>query len=149
MLHTISTWFNSAQATAIVAFLITIIPMVWKLIKPIIDEKIKTEKNTQVKQGLELGEKLADTIVPEMAVMAGLSKSDRKKEAVRFVNANLTSQGFNFDDQTLLGLVEKAYQAYKQTGGDNHMPKTTEAPELITETMITPETNIKEGEANE
>ncbi|GAY74304.1 hypothetical protein [Lentilactobacillus kosonis] len=113
--------------------------------------KIKTEKNTHVKQGLEIGEKLADTIVPEMAVMVGLSKSDRRNEAIKFVNQNLSDQGFDFDIQTLTGLVEKAYQSYKQTGADNHEPKTTDIPRvhLNDDATITPETNIKEGEANE
>ncbi|GAY74303.1 hypothetical protein [Lentilactobacillus kosonis] len=44
MLHEIQTWFNSAQATAVVAFLITLIPVIWKLIKPIVDTKNKNRK---------------------------------------------------------------------------------------------------------
>lgn len=131
MLHTITTYFNSAQATALVVFLFALIPALYKWLKPFVQAKIKTEKNAHVKQALELGLKFADTIVPEMAVMEALSKSDRQKEAVRFVNAQLKANGFDLDLQTIMGLVEKAYQAYKHGGGDNHFPKPVPAPEDV------------------
>lgn len=118
-------WLNNA---GVFAFLLVLIPAVYKLVKPILAHKVQTEKNTHVKQGLEVGLNLANTIVPEMAVMAGLSKSDRKKEAIRFVNDQLTANGFNLDVQTISGLVEKAYQAYKVAGGDNHAPIAVPAP---------------------
>lgn len=129
MLHTISTYFNSAQATALVVFLFALIPALYKWLKPFVQAKIKTEKNAHVKQALELGLKFADTIVPEMAVMEALSKSDRKKEAMRFVNAQLKANGFDLDIQTVAGLVEKAYQAYKHAGGDTHFSKPVPAPD--------------------
>lgn len=123
-------WLNNA---GVFAFLLVLIPAVYKLVKPLLTRKVQTEKNIHVKQGLEVGLNLANTIVPEMAVMAGLSLSDRKKEAIRFVNAQLTENGFDLDVQTISGLVEKAYQAYKVAGGDNHFPVVTPAPtEVIT-----------------
>ncbi|MHA6973945.1 hypothetical protein [Levilactobacillus brevis] len=123
-------WLNNA---GVFAFLMVLIPAVYKLVKPLLTRKVQTEKNTHVKQGLEVGLNLANTIVPEMAVMAGLSLSDRKKETIRFVNAQLTANGFNLDIQTISGLVEKAYQAYKVSGGDNHAPISVPAPtEVIT-----------------
>ena len=125
-------WLNNA---GVFAFLLVLIPTVYKLVKPLLTRKVQTEKNVHVKQALEVGLNLANTIVPEMAVMAGLSKSDRKQEAMRFVNAQLTANGFDLDAQTIAGLVEKAYQAYKVSGGDNHAPVVTTAP---TEVM-TPE----------
>ena len=118
-------WLNNA---GVFAFLVVLIPAVYKLVKPLLTRKVQTEKNTHVKQALEVGLNLANTIVPEMAVMAGLSKSDRKQEAMRFVNAQLTANGFDLDAQTIAGLVEKAYQAYKVAGGDNHAPVVTPAP---------------------
>ncbi|MCT3589304.1 hypothetical protein EFS21_01555 [Levilactobacillus brevis] len=118
-------WLNNA---GVFAFLLVLIPAVYKLVKPVLTHKVQTEKNTHVKQALEVGLNLANTIVPEMAVMAGLSKSDRKQEAIRFVNAQLTANGFDLDAQTISGLVEKAYQAYKVSGGDNHAPVVTTAP---------------------
>ncbi|MCT3397814.1 hypothetical protein EFP86_15605, partial [Lentilactobacillus hilgardii] len=57
-----------------------------------------------------------------------LSKSDRKKEAMRFVNDQLKANGFDLDYQVIAGLVEKAYQAYKATGADNHFAPVTPAP---------------------
>jgi len=125
--------FSWLQSTGIVAFLIVVIPAVYKLAKPLLDKKIATEKNVHLKQSLEVGEKLADAVVPEMAVMTGLSKTDRKKEAMRFVRGQLAAKGFDIDPAVVSSLVEKAYQAYKVAGGDNHEPKVTPAPtEAIT-----------------
>jgi len=80
-------------------------------------------------QALNLGLKLADTVVPELAVIVGLSKTDRKKEAIRYVNTNLSKLGFDINSETAAGLVEKAYQTYKVSGGDNHAPVVTPIPE--------------------
>ncbi|MCT3397868.1 hypothetical protein EFP86_16060, partial [Lentilactobacillus hilgardii] len=71
--------FNSLKATGVVAFFVAVIPVVYKLINPYLKKKIATEKNVHVQQALELGLKLANVIVPELAVLAALSKSDRKK----------------------------------------------------------------------
>lgn len=128
MFKEITDMFNWLNNVGVFAFLMVLIPAVYKLVKPILAHKVQTEKNTHVKQGLEVGLNLANTIVPEMAVMAGLSKSDRKQEAIRFVNAQLTANGFDLDVQTISGLVEKAYQAYKVAGGDNHAPISAPAP---------------------
>lgn len=133
MFKEITDVFNWLSNAGVFAFLLVLIPAVYKLLKPILAHKVQTENNAHVKQGLEVGLNLANTIVPEMAVMAGLSLSDRKKEAIRFVNAQLTANGFDLDIQTISGLVEKAYQAYKVAGGDNHAPISVPAPtEVIT-----------------
>lgn len=133
MFSNITDVFNWLSNAGVLAFLAVLIPAVYKLLKPLLTRKVQTEKNSHVKQGLEVGLNLANMIVPEMAVMAGLSKSDRKKEAIRFVNDQLTANGFDLDIQTISGLVEKAYQAYKVAGGDNHAPVVTPAPtEVIT-----------------
>ena len=125
--------FNSVKATGMAAFLVAIIPVIYKYVSPLLQKKIATEKNIQAQQALELGLKFANVIVPEMAVLAALSKSDRKKEAIRFVNAQLKANGFSLDVATISGLVENAYQAYKVAGGDNHAPVVTPAPtEVIT-----------------
>ncbi|QHB51272.1 hypothetical protein GQR93_03035 [Lentilactobacillus hilgardii] len=120
--------FNSLKATGVVAFFVAVIPVVYKLINPYLQKKIATEKNVHAQQALELGLKLANVIVPELAVLAALSKSDRKKEAIRFVNDQLKANGFDLDYQVIAGLVEKAYQAYKATGADNHFAPITPAP---------------------
>mgnify|MGYP004703138135 CR=1 FL=1 len=83
-------------------------------------------------QALIIGLNFANMIVPEIAVLTGLSLSDRKQEAMRFVNAQLTANGFDLDAQTIAGLVEKAHQAYKAASGDNHAPISVPA---ITEVM--------------
>lgn len=69
--------FNSVKATGMVAFLVAIIPVIYKYVSPLLQKKIATEKNIQAQQALELGLKFANVIVPELAVLAALSKSDR------------------------------------------------------------------------
>lgn len=138
MLKEIATFFNSSQATALVAFFVTVIVAGFKLVKPYIQHKIDTEKNVHTKQALELGLSFANVIVPEMAVMQGLSKSDRKKEGIRFVNNQLKKNGWDLDFQTISGLVEKAYQAYKLTGADNHTPIPSPAADDTPTVQATP-----------
>lgn len=75
--------------------------------------------------GLDLGDKLARVAVPTLAVMSALSKTDRGKEARKYVDTQLQAHGFHFTTETVAGLVEKAYQDYKATGGDNHAPVVT------------------------
>ncbi|HIW71062.1 MAG TPA: hypothetical protein H9875_00395 [Candidatus Levilactobacillus faecigallinarum] len=75
--------------------------------------------------GLDLGDKLARVAVPTLAVMSALSKTDRGKEARKYVDTQLQAHGFHFTTETIAGLVEKAYQDYKATGGDNHAPVVT------------------------
>lgn len=113
--------FNFSNLSSVVVFLLVTIPALYKLIKPLIEAKVTTEKNTHIKQHMEAGLKIANAIVPEMAVMAGLSNADRKKEAIRFVNAQLQAKGINLDASLIEGLVEQAYQYYKHSlKGDVH-----------------------------
>jgi hypothetical protein len=139
--------FNSVKATGMVAFLVAIIPVIYKYVSPLLQKKIATEKNVQAQQALELGLKFANVIVPELAVLAALSKSDRKKEAIRFVNAQLKANGFSLDVATISGLVEKAYQAYKAAGGDNHFAPVTPAPSETETDSSTSENTNKPSEA--
>ena len=118
--------FNFSNLSSVVVFLLVTIPALYKLIKPLIEEKVTTEKNAHIKQHMETGLKIANAVVPEMAVMAGLSNADRKKEAIRFVNAQLQAKGINLDASLIEGLVEQAYQYYKHTlKGDVHKVATT------------------------
>lgn len=74
------TWLNNA---GVFAFLVVLISAVYKLVKPLLTRKAQTEKNTHVKQGLEVGLNLANTIVPEMAVMAGNRKIEDVPAVIR------------------------------------------------------------------
>lgn len=125
--------FNVSYLSSVVVFLLAVIPALYKLLKPILEAKVKTEKNAHIKQDLEVGLKIANAVIPEMSVMAGLSDSDRKKEAIRFVTAQLQAKGINLDVSLIEGLVEQAYQYYKNTlKGDVHkiasVPQEPQAP---------------------
>lgn len=90
---------------------------------------------------METGLKIANAVVPEMAVMAGLSNADRKKEAIRFVNAQLQAKGINLDASLIEGLVEQAYQYYKHSlKGDVHKiaPAAEATPTTPTGTVDAP-----------
>ncbi|WP_165815170.1 hypothetical protein [Levilactobacillus bambusae] len=111
---------DGTTAASLVAFLVTLIAALYKFVRPIVTTKVESATSQKTKNALELGLKLSDAIVPEMAVMQDLSGSDRKKEAIRFVNDQLQKNGYKVDVSALSALVEQAYQAYKTTGGDNH-----------------------------
>lgn len=110
----------SVTGLSVTGLIVTTIVLVYKFARPFIEKKATTEDNAQLKQALEAGLKYADAFVPEMAVMAGLSKSDRKKEATRLIKAELAENGITLSDSVISALTEQAYQAYKTTGGDNH-----------------------------
>lgn len=133
--------FNFSNLSSVVVFLLATIPALYKLIKPLIEAKVTTEKNVHIKQHMEAGLKIANAVVPEMAVMAGLSNADRKKEAIRFVNAQLQAKGINLDASLIEGLVEQAYQYYKHTlkGDVRKVATTAEAiPTTPVETVNAP-----------
>lgn len=133
--------FSFSNLSSVVVFLLVTIPALYKLIKPLIEAKVTTEKNAHIKQHMETGLKIANAVVPEMAVMAGLSNADRKKEAIRFVNAQLQAKGINLDASLIEGLVEQAYQYYKHTlKGDVHkvVPVTEETPTAPVGTVAAP-----------
>lgn len=85
MVKEISSGFNWAQIAGVLWLIAAVIGTIYKQLHPLITTKINSEKNGQVKQALQLADQLAAVIVPEMAVMAGLSKAERKKEAIRFL----------------------------------------------------------------
>ena len=83
MFSNITDVFNWLSNAGVLAFLAVLIPAVYKLVKPILAHKVQTEKNVHVKQGLEVGLNLANTIVPEMAVMAGNRKIEDVPAVIR------------------------------------------------------------------
>ena len=134
--------FNFSNLSSVVVFLLVTIPALYKLVHPLIEAKVATEKNSHVKQYMETGLKIANAVVPEMAVMAGLSSADRKKEAIRFVDAQLQAKGINLDASLIEGLVEQAYQYYKHTlKGDVH--KVATATEETPTTPVEPATPVQ------
>ncbi|WP_288528316.1 hypothetical protein [uncultured Secundilactobacillus sp.] len=110
---------------SVITFLLIVIPATYKLLHPLIQAKIDTERNTQTKQKMALADHYAQAAVAEMAVMANLSKSDRKSEAVRFLMGKMLQQGTSISNGTAQAKVEAAYQDYKhQLGGDVHTVQT-------------------------
>ncbi|KRK47582.1 hypothetical protein FC96_GL002305 [Secundilactobacillus kimchicus JCM 15530] len=125
-----------------ISFLLIVIPATYRLLHPLIQAKINTEKNAQTKQEMALADHYAQ--VAEMAVMANLSKADRKNEAVRFLMEKMLQRGFAVSDGTAHATVEAAYQDYKhQMGGDIH---TIQTP---THVAADPDVSVPGGDLND
>lgn len=80
-------------------------------------------------QAFKFGQEFASAVVPEAAVNSGLTKADRKKYGVQQVLSNLAQAGLHLDPQTVAGLVERAYQLYKASGGKSVDVATTPYPD--------------------
>ncbi|WP_125573141.1 hypothetical protein [Levilactobacillus huananensis] len=114
---------------SVLTFVLTIVPAIYKLLRPLITAKIETQKSENTRHDLEIADDYAAAIVAEMAVMANLSSADRKTEAVRFVINAMQDLGKTISTETAGAKVEAAYQNYKNNiGGDVHkVSKTIEA----------------------
>jgi hypothetical protein len=118
---------------SVLTFVLTVVPAIYALLRPLVKAKIATQKDERTKHDLEIADNYAAAIVAEMAVMAPLSNSDRKAEAVKYVVNAMQNLGKSISTETAGAKVEAAYQAYKVAGGDNHAPVVTPAPtEVIT-----------------
>lgn len=111
----ITSWLHWSNATEITTFLITALIAVYEIIHPLIKVKIKNEKNQEKIQTLKIADDLASTIVPELEVMVSLPKSERKKEAIKFITKRLSMLELSLTEETIAAKVEKEYQSYKHS----------------------------------
>lgn len=105
---------------SVLTFVLTLVPAIYALLRPLIKAKIATQKDERTKHDLEIADNYAAAIVAEMAVMAPLSNSDRKAEAVKYVVNAMQNLGKSISTETAGAKVEAAYQSYKSNGGDVH-----------------------------
>lgn len=82
-----------------------------------------------VSEAIELAQKFANAAVSQLAINSGLTKGDRKKSGVQQVLTNLAKVGMNLDPQIVAGVVERAYQLYKSSGGKSVDVVSTPEPE--------------------
>ena len=82
-----------------------------------------------VSEAIELAQKFANAAVPQLAVNSGLTKDDRKRSGVQRVLTSLTKVGMSLDPQIVAGVVERAYQLYKSSGGKSVDVVTTPEPD--------------------
>ncbi|WP_367377261.1 phage holin, LLH family [Levilactobacillus cerevisiae] len=105
---------------SVLTFVLTVVPAIYALLRPLVKAKIATQKDERTKHDLEIADNYAAAIVAEMAVMAPLSNSDRKAEAVKYVVNAMQNLGKSISTETAGAKVEAAYQSYKSNGGDVH-----------------------------
>jgi len=98
---------------AVVTFLMTVIPAVYKLLQPLVLIKIDSEKNRQLQQALKIADNLAASAVNEMSTMATMTPSERRDEAIKFVSNQLNQMDFQLAVDLISAKVEKAYQEMK------------------------------------
>lgn len=70
-----------------------------------------------VSNAIELAQKFANAAVSELSVNSGITKAERKKSGIQQVLANLAQAGLSLDPKIVAGIVERAYQLYKASGG--------------------------------
>lgn len=110
MIATLTKIFNYLQSTGVLAAGIAFLLAVWKAALPIAKAHAKT---SQQKALLTLSE----TIVAKFAQYAGLSMSDRFKEACRELSTYANEHGYSWVTESLIeSIVEAAYQEYKASG---------------------------------
>lgn len=70
-----------------------------------------------VSNAIELAQKFANAAVSELSVNSEITKSERKKSGIHQVLDNLARTGLSLDPKIVAGVIERAYQLYKASGG--------------------------------
>lgn len=83
---------------------------------------------TDASNTLDLAQKLASAAVSEQSVNSGLTKAERKKAGIQQVLNGLADIGLSLDSKTVAGIVERAYQLYRASGGTSLDVMETPAP---------------------
>lgn len=78
------------------------------------------KKNMKNKYVINLLKQGADWIAALNAQNVSLSNSERFEKGRQYLNSIADKHGMSFLDTTINALLENAYQAYKQGGGDIH-----------------------------
>ena len=82
----------------------------WKLIKPLLDEKRKHAKTAQQQELLGLIESLADTAVTSLVGVHGVDGNAKFQQATKIVSDALASKGLSAPQQTIQAAVQSAYE---------------------------------------
>ena len=89
----------------------------WKLIKPLLDEKRKHAKTAQQQELLGLIESLADTAVTSLVGVHGVDgnakfqqATKKFQQATQIVSDALASKGLSAPQQTIQAAVQSAYE---------------------------------------
>lgn len=93
----------------------------WKLIKPLLEDKRKYAKTAQDREKIEMVERLADMAVSSLAGNDDITGHDKFKAATSYVNGVLAQQGHLVSQETVNHAVQAAYEKSDLT------PTSTEA----------------------
>lgn len=99
-------------------WLASFLVFLWKLVKPLIDEKRKHARTVQQKELMALIEQLADTAVTSLVGNRHITGSDKFKAATQFVSGTLADQGHEVSEETVSHAVQAAYEKSPLTGND-------------------------------
>ncbi len=113
MMNQIADWLHWADSRGLFTFMAMTLLVVYRLIRPLIKEKLKTERNQGKLLALKITDELAAAIIPELAVIGNLDNEHRKQEAIHFINKRLKLLELSLTKETVSAKVEEAYQVYK------------------------------------
>lgn len=91
-----------------------------KVLLPMLNNKVKSQKNAAITQAYDVAFSFAKNTVVPLAVNDCLGNSDKRSLAIQKVAEKLDKVGINLPADTINSIVERAYQTYKSSGGDIH-----------------------------
>lgn len=120
--------------TVALAFITGFFGWVSKDVVPMIKNKIDSQKNDKIVQYENMAFNFAKNIVVPLAINATLGDAEKRQLAAQKLSDKLKEVGVDLPESTLLAINERAYQAYKASGGDVH--KISEALGLADDTTV-------------
>lgn len=120
--------------TVALAFITAFFGWLSKDVVPMIKNKIDAQQNDKIVQAEQMALGFARNIVVPLAVNATLGDAEKRQLAAQKLSDKLKEVGVDLPESTLLAINERAYQAYKASGGDVH--KISEALGLADDTTV-------------
>lgn len=120
--------------TIALAFITAFFGWLSKDVVPMIKNKIDAQQNDKIVQAEQMALGFARNIVVPLAVNATLGDAEKRQLAAQKLSDKLKEVGVDLPESTLLAINERAYQAYKASGGDVH--KISEALGLADDTTV-------------
>lgn len=110
---------NLTNVIADITVIVITVYTVLGYLVPWLKQKKATAKNDRVKSRYDLLDKWAENAVAEMAPIANMIGQDKKAEAIRLVNKQLSDHNIPIDADNVSSAIEKAVQTLAATGGNN------------------------------
>ena len=91
-------------------WLASFLVFLWKLVKPLLEEKRKQAKTVQQKEAISLMEQLCQQAVDSQVSVENVTGHDKFKRATQIVNSHLADKGISMPQETVEAGVQSAYE---------------------------------------